>query len=151
MKELAVGDGVVALRSFPRRFREALAGLDDRQLATRHDGPSIIEAATDAAGRLERYSAALGPTLDGTDPAFGDLEADSPSAAISGADADAVLRRVATAATAMADRADAAPAQAWERTMTSKGVEHPARWIVQRAVDEVAARLREIERIREGL
>jgi hypothetical protein len=147
VKELAVGDGIVALRSFPRRFREVLAGLDDGQLATRDNGSSIIEAAAGAAERLERYSIALGPTLDGSDPVFGDLEEVPPARATT--DADAVLRRIATASTAMADRADAAPAEAWERTLTSGGVEHPARWVVQRAVGDVAARLREIERIRE--
>jgi hypothetical protein len=127
----------------------ALTGLDDAQLATRDDGTSIIVAAAGAAERLERYSVALGPTLDGSDPAFGDLEEVPPASAT--ADADAVLRRIATAATAMADRAAAAPTEAWERTLTSGGGEHPARWIIQRAVGDVAARLREIERIRERL
>lgn len=150
MTELAVGDGIVALRSFPRRFREALAGLDDAQLRTRRDGSSILEAAADAAARLERFENALGPALDGVDPTFGDLDEDPPATALAAADPDAVLGRIQTAATAMAGRAEAAPAEAWDRMVTSAGVKHPARWIVQRAVDRVAARLRDIERARDS-
>jgi hypothetical protein len=146
--ELAVSDAIVALRSFPRRYREAFEGLEDAALRARNDGPSIIDRAAGAAARLERFEAALGPALDGLHPKFGGLDEEPPSAALAGAEPEAVLRRIASASTAMASRAEAAPSEAWDRMFSNAGTEHPARWIVQRAVDAGASRLREIERLR---
>ena len=148
MTELSVSDGIVALRSFPRRYREALADLDRDTLSRRTDGSSVLDLAADAAGRLERFGAALGPVLDGHQPVLDDLEGGPAASEIAGAEADAVLRRISSAANRLADRADAAPTEAWDRRFTTGGVEHPARWIVQRAVDAAASRLREVERKR---
>ena len=148
MAELPVRDAVVALRSFPRRYREALADLDSNQLHDRSGGSSILDLAADAAARLERYDGALGPALDGLQPAVGDLDGDPAASEIAGVGGDDALRRITTAANSLADRADQAPSEAWDRTLTSAGTEHPARWIVQRAVDDGASRLREIERRR---
>jgi hypothetical protein len=142
--ELAVRDAIVALRSFPRRYREAFEGLEDAALRARHDGRSILDCSAEAAARLERFEAALGPALDGLHPTFGDLDEEPPA----GAEPEAVLRRIAAASTAMASRAEAATSEAWDRTFVSGGIEHPARWILQRAVDTGASRLREIERLR---
>jgi hypothetical protein len=148
MSELSVRDAVVALRSFPRRYREALAGLDADALRDRSGGTSILDIAADAADRLERFDAALGPVLDGRQPALGDLDAEPAASEIAGSEADGVIRRIVAASNSLATRAEAAPSEAWDRTFTTDGTEHPARWIVQQAVDAGASRLREIERRR---
>jgi hypothetical protein len=148
MAELSVRDAVVAVRSFPRRYREALGDLDPNQLHDRTDGSSILDLAVDAAARLERDDAALRPALDGLQPALGDLDDEPAASELAGVGVDDALRRITAASNSLADRAERVPAEAWDRTLTSGGVEHPARWILQHAVDAAASRLREIQRRR---
>jgi hypothetical protein len=147
---IAVPDAILAVRTFPRRFREALARVPVERLGDRPDPgtPSAIEDAAAAREVIGRLAAALPRVLDMPGTRLDGLDADPVVAAPRGAtDAESALAGIATASDALATRADATPWEAWDRTFTIDGATRPASWIVQHAAAEGSRRLRAIDRV----
>ncbi len=147
---IAVPDAILAIRTFPRRFREALARVPPDRIDERPDRqmPSVIEDAAGAGAVLARLAAALPRVLDEPGTQVEGVDAAPSGTSRSGrAGPDAVLAGIADACDALATRADATPWEAWDRTFTAGGVTRPASWIVQHAAGEGSRRLRAIERV----
>jgi len=154
---LGPGDAVVAVRSFPRRFRALLAppaGDDDRsdpdELARRAgpDGRSAVDhlLAADAVLALLDRSLALARSQD--DPALppeladlGAVRADDPRTPLAG-----LLDRLAATAGAGAARIEDVPTDDWGRPVRVGGGDRQLLDVVREAVDVVAGHLRATER-----
>ncbi len=150
-ESIAVPDAILAVRTFPRRYREALARIPADQLRVRPDPqtPSVLEHAVAVAAVLEQLARALPLALDEPGihlPSF-DADASAGSRPESSLDADGALARIATACDVLATRAEATPWEAWERTFTTGADPHPASWIVQHAAVVGSQHLRDIERV----
>ena len=150
---IAVPDAVLALRSFPRRFREALARLSPEQLRTRPSSEprSALELAIRAQEVLELLADELPIVLDEPGahlPDQGPDDADRhTSASVPTIDPDVVLGGITGASERLANRADETPWEAWDRTFTLGDAERPASWIVARAAHEGSHQLRDIDRV----
>jgi hypothetical protein len=135
VSRLSPSDAVAALRSFPRRFRAALALLDDEDDEVLHrarpDGLSAVDH-VDAAGRgLGAAADAVVAVLDRDRPAVSVSPGDAgPGGAVAGAEAPAEVRaqarqaaldRVTVEAEALADRAARADPASWARTGVAPG------------------------------
>ena len=132
--DLTPPDAVVALRSFPRRFRALVPpgdGTDDdhdreRRAAAEHAAAGAAAAIDAATADLRRVLLEDGPELGGAPPpAAGDPVA-----------------RVAASATALADLAAAQPASVWARTGRRGGATVTAADVLRMAVDTAAGELR---------
>jgi hypothetical protein len=150
-RSIAVPDAILAVRTFPRRFREALARVPPERLGERPepDTPSAVEEAAAARDVLERLAAALPRVLDapGTPVDALDVDPGASASAIGAAAAEPVLDAIAAACDALVSRADATPWEAWDRTFTVDGSTRPASWLVQHAAAEGSRRLRAIDQI----
>lgn len=133
LSRLSPGDAVVALRSYPRRYRALLTtfGDDERpdDLLNRPgiDGCSALVHAEGVAEALAVLAAALRSIVRDHRPV---LAADAVDVLGAGAplgdrtehrDADAVLDRLSREAMALADQAGDTPAHAWARTGSEEG------------------------------
>jgi hypothetical protein len=124
VSNLAPQDAVVALRSYPRRYREVLAPIkdDDNQeaMAARPgpEGRSAIDIVVDTARALEQARAALDAVRVADEPEvpaeLGDPS--RPSAGGGGADIAGALAQLTAAAEPLADLAARFPAGDWDRT-----------------------------------
>ncbi len=139
MAPLSPADAEVALRTFPRRWRALLAGLDpddpDTEVRLRHVGPdglSAVGAATEAAvalefaqGRVRRAVSSDRPTLDaGGEP--GELPLAEALDRIE-AGAPALATTIAAVAVGDLDRqADLAGRTVSVRSLVSDVVQHVA-------------------------
>lgn len=148
---IAIQDAILAVRTFPRRFREALARVPPERVGARPDPgtPSAVEEAAAARDLLQRVAAALPRVLDAPGTAVDALEADPVAGVtpIGAAAAESVLGAIAAACDALVTRADATPWEAWDRTFTVDDSTRPASWLVQHAAAEGSRRLRAIDRI----
>lgn len=130
VSKLAAPDAVVALRSFPRRFRSAVLPIADdptvEAFAERigPDGHSALDLVVGVANSWAVLSQALRQVLitdDAvlhaavTDPAQREWEV-PPGTSVDGA-----LERLADEATSFADAVDAVPSRDWSRTATVAG------------------------------
>jgi hypothetical protein len=103
-------DAVVALRSFPRRFRE---------LVPKDDDPVVLRTLQTHAGQAAAAITALGEDLrrvlvsDDVSLASDDGVATAPLPA---GDLSTAIDRLAAAATGVADVAEHQPAEAWQRS-----------------------------------
>jgi hypothetical protein len=143
---MAIPDAILAVRTFPRRFREALDRIPADRLDVRPDPQtrSALERAAHAGQVLGVLARALPRALDEPGihlPAFPD---DDPGPA---QDRDAVIAVIAGTCDALTARADGTPWEAWDRTFSLGDDEHSAAWIVQHAAVEGSNDLREIERV----
>ncbi len=163
LSRLSPGDAVVALRSYPRRFRGLLTtfGDDERpdDLLNRPgaDGFSALVHAQGVAEDLAVLAGALRsigrdhrPVLAadavGALRVFGDRVPSGDRA--EHRDADAVLDRLSREATALADQAEGTPADGWARTGVEAGGtgrELTALDVVRAAVRRGAQGLRTVE------
>jgi len=132
--DLTPPDAVVALRSFPRRFRALVPpgdGTDDdhdreRRAAAEHAAAAAAAAIDAGTPDLRRVLLEDGPELGGAPPpAAGDPVA-----------------RVAASATALADLAAAQPASVWARTGRRGAATVTAADVLRGAVDAAARELR---------
>jgi hypothetical protein len=151
-EEISVPDAIVAIRTLPRRYREALARIPPDALNLRPDPSSVsaLEAADRARSELERLAHDLPVVLDDPGvhlPSF-DLDQRAPHAPDAVPDLELVLAGIAHSTDALVARAEATPWEAWERPFTAGAEPHVASWIVQHAAHVGAHHLREIERIR---
>jgi hypothetical protein len=143
---IAIPDAILAIRTFPRRFREALDRIPPDRLQARPDPQtwSALERAAHAGHVLDGLARTLPRALDEPGihrPAF---DEDGPPPA---PDHDALLAALTRACEALTSRAEGTPWEAWDRTFTLGDDEHPAAWIVQHAAVVGSHDLREIERV----
>lgn len=156
-RDLTPADAVVALRSFPRRFRSALARPDDDdfdpdEVARRYgsDGSSAAEHVLAAVTVLDLLAEAVRqvphPDQASVPDAFTDLgtvahrDDHSPVAAL--------LARVEASAEAAVARIDSIGTDQWANELGIAGTDQTlgALTLVQDAIGAVAARLRATER-----
>jgi hypothetical protein len=148
---LDVADAVNAVRTFPRRYREAL-DVDEASLLVR-PGPStwsMLEYAVHYREVLELLSAGLSEVLAKPGIHFPAVEVDDASAARPDwtLDRELTLDGIARAAEQLVARSEATPVAAWDREFMVGDDEHQARWIPQHAAHEGAHHLRDIEQVR---
>ncbi|MBV8691764.1 MAG: DinB family protein [Actinobacteria bacterium] len=147
---LSPSDAVVALRSFPRRFRGLLATDDD-------DPEGVAMRRPDAAGWSAREHAAH--VANAVEQAAADLQAahreegaavaDPAQAPPSGAtDVDSTLAHLSSASDALVAAIDRYNPDDWKRTVRAPdGRTVDALWIVRAAVQEGARHLRQAEQV----
>jgi hypothetical protein len=150
--EISVPDAILAIRTFARRYREALADVPAEQLRTRPDADtwSVLEYAVHAREVLELLSMTLPIVLEHPDSHFPPIDVTEASATRPEwvLDADLALTGIQRACDALVARADATPVAAWDRPFTVGDDRHAASWIVSHAAHEGAHHLRDIERVR---
>lgn len=149
--DISVPDAIAAIRSFPRRYREALAVVPPAKLRTRPDPDtwSVLEYAVHAREVLELLAMTLPIVLEHPDSQFPPIDVTEatntrPDWVL---DPDLALAGIKTATDALAARADDTPWAAWDRTFRIGDDEHPASWIVSHAAHEGAHHLRDIDRV----
>jgi S-DNA-T family DNA segregation ATPase FtsK/SpoIIIE len=152
-ERIAIPDAIVALRSYPRRWREAFTAAQSDggdELLTRRPEPetwSAVEYAAHTRDVFRLLAAGLEEVLRRDRPDFGHPpDPDETARAYADLDADTVLTEFGDASTALADRAERVPAQEWSRPFVVDGGEHHAGWIVQHAAHEGSHHLRDVER-----
>jgi len=152
---IGVDDAAAALRTFPRRYREVLEGVDDLTLRRRPDTTtwSMLEYAVHVREVLELLALGLPLVLTQARPVFPDLDPDEAAATrpASVMDREHALRGIAEGATTLADQIDVTPYAAWDRPFVLGEEERAARVIPQHAAHEGAHHLRDIERVREAV
>jgi len=147
---LSPSDAVVALRSFPRRYRGLLATDDDDPggVAMRRPdaaGWSALEHAAHVANALEQAA----HDLEAAHRSDGVSVADPADAPASGAaDVDSTLERLTTASERLVDAIGRYRPDDWARTVGAPGGRTvDALWIVRAAVQEGARHLRQAEQV----
>jgi hypothetical protein len=144
LSSLAPSDAEVALRSFPRRFREVLRPIGDDEavdaVASQRgpDGSSALDLVDALVSRWEVQRAALHQALVADAPVV-PREAVDLSVPVPGtggpARVDAALTSLGREAGALADAVGAAPSSGWARTATTgAGVTTSALDVVREAV-----------------
>jgi hypothetical protein len=148
---IAVPDAIAAVRSFPRRYREALDAIPPGRLRTRPDPDtwSVLEYVVHFREVLELLSMALPIVVKEPGTVFPPIDAGEaaqgrPEWVL---DPGLAVRGIAEAADAIARQAEGMPWSAWDRTFTVGDDVHPASWIVQHAAHEGAHHLHDIEQI----
>jgi hypothetical protein len=143
---------VSALRSFPRRYREALANVsrDPELLVQPVDGHTALTLVAGTSSTLDLIDRALERTLVQDDPELTasvvvasarTWQAREPSAI------PTLLDELTTHATALADRLDRAPTAGWLRVANVDGRRVRAVDLAREAVRMAAENLRLLERI----
>ena len=150
---MTIADDVVALRSFPRRYREKVAGVrgDDawdrlvRRVAPgqRRSALGWVVHATEALGALADAVASL-PTQAHPSLALAAI-AGAPSEPPATATVDEVLAGLVTSATRAADAVEARSAADWDREIAVDGRPRPARDVLDTIVQAVARHLRDVD------
>jgi hypothetical protein len=150
-ESISVPDAILAVRTFPRRYREALAAVPPAAISVRPDADtwSVLEYAVHFREVLELMALALPIVLEQPDPHFPEIDVTEAASTRPGwvLDADLVNTGIQQASDALAARAEATPVAAWDRTFTVGDVTHPASWIVQHAAHEGGHHLRDMERV----
>lgn len=161
MSSLSPSDAVVAVRSFPRRFRGVLARPDDDrdtggeevdpdELARRAgpDGTSAAQhllAADDVLGLLDRVLEQAVGHDDGLHPVrpFGEITVEDTGRPVA-----VLLDRLAETATGCAERIERVPTEEWGRRVPVQDSDGTSNLLelVQDGVDVVAGHLRAAER-----
>jgi len=147
---LSPSDAVVALRSFPRRFRGLLATDDDdpEGVAMRRPdaaGWSALEHAAHVANAVEQAAADLQAAHREEGAAVADPAQAPPSGAT---DVDSTLAHLSSASDALVAAIDRYNPDDWKRTVRAPdGRTVDALWIVRAAVQEGARHLRQAEQV----
>jgi len=145
---------VTTMRSFPRRYRAALAAAPPtpEALVALVDGHRVLARLTDTVRTLALLDRALEQTLVHDTPTVVAGVADAAARrwpAASATDVDVLLDELTVTATALAARIDTAPSKDWSRTATvaDRGRSIRAIDIAREAARTGAENLRIIERI----
>jgi hypothetical protein len=150
MSALSAPDAVVALRSFPRRWRELLGGLDphdpDVEALLEHRGSlgSVVTLAAQAAAVLEVAAGHLHQAVTADKPVL----APAPPGPVGGRASDlaALLARIDAAAPALADAVARVPTGDLDREARRGSSTVTVRRLVADVVDEAAGLLRHAAR-----
>lgn len=150
-RSVAPGDAAVALRSYPRRFRVLLTGLDEKDevLSLERPAPdawSAAEHAASAAAVFARATEALGRVTTTEAPAVS-LDAGEPRAM----SVDDVVGALTTAAEGLAAATGNVKGTEWTRVGTVDGHPVTALQVVQYAVHAGHHELRDVERVLSAL
>jgi hypothetical protein len=155
---LAPGAVAAALRSFARRYEEALLGdparsADEQAGRRAADGRTVGDLVGSSAAALDALAPALHRVLVSNDPPLPDVAAD-PAAALPGAGGGSALAQVkhlGATASDLADRLGQAPTADLLRTgTTGSGAKVSAIDVARQAVRVVAENLLRIERAVRG-
>ncbi len=153
---ISQGDAVVAVRSFPRRYREALAGPADDpawdRIVRRRPSPdtfSAIEYTGHLAMAMENWKARLDKVLVQDDFVFTPFDVDDAvrDAHFETQPVEAVVLRLEAAATAFADAIAHLSHDQLERTFLRASTPRTVRWISRQVVHEGSHHLRDIARV----
>jgi hypothetical protein len=151
---LDVADAVNAVRTFPRRYREAL-DVDDALLTVRPDPStwSMLEYAVHYREVLELLATGLSEVLARPDVHFPPVDADETAGARPSwtLDRELALDGIAHGAEQLVARSESTPVAAWDREFTIGDHHYQARWIPQHAAHEGAHHLRDIEQVRRAV
>lgn len=148
---ITIGDGLNALRSFPRRFREAVQGVPDPDLRARPMPQvwSMLEYLVHTREVFEVLGMGLPLVLERPGITFPEFSVDetvttrpdwvmNPELALTGIE-DAVGRLLAAG--------DSVSNEAWARPFTLGAERHDAGWIVRHAAHEGVHHLRDIAQV----
>jgi hypothetical protein len=153
---IAQGDAVVAVRSFPRRYRQALAGPADDpawdRIVRRRPTPttfSALEYTGHVAMAIESWKARLERVLVQDDFVFTptDVDARVRDEHFETQSVESVLDRLEAAATAFADAIAHLSHDQLERTFLRATTPRTVRWIYQQVVHEGSHHLRDVDRV----
>jgi hypothetical protein len=153
---ISQNDAVVAVRSFPRRYRQALTGPPDDPAWDRivrrrptADSFSAIEYTGHVAMALEGWRQRLQRVLIQDDYVFTPADVDALVRAehFESQSVDAVLQRLEAAADAFADDIAHLSHNQLERTFLRATTPRTVRWIYQQVVHEGSHHLRDVERV----
>jgi hypothetical protein len=149
---LSVDDALDTVRTLGRRYREAFAGLPPELSRVRPDPShwSMLDVVVHVRTLLERFGAALDLVLERQREQFAGLD-DPARPEPSDASLEEELEGLDAAATSLAAHAQRTSMLAWDRSFVTDGVEHPARWLLERAAHEGAHHLRDLRRIRRAV
>jgi hypothetical protein len=140
---LSPADAAVALRSLPRRFREAAEPVEE-VAGPSVDAAAVLAAAGQAADAIGELGEDLRRVLVEDDPALSTSGAEA-TAVRHGGDPATALERLAAAATTVADLISAQPADAWTRTGVRSDGPVTAADLAREAVHAGVHRLRAVE------
>ncbi|HUP86751.1 MAG TPA: DinB family protein [Acidimicrobiales bacterium] len=151
-------DAKVAIRSYPRRYRSALAGaLDaDEGLVRRRPVPatwSALEYTVHVADLFEEFGAGFERMYEEDKPTITDLwdpDERVVSERYNEQDPSLALERLAAAAEALAKVLDRVDADSWGRTATFPWGERDLLTMTRNAVHEGSHHLRDVERVLES-
>ncbi len=149
---LAINDALDALRSYPRRYTEAVAGMDEEALRRRPSPEvwSALEYLVHVREVFELLSMTLPLVLDQPGLELPDIDADD--AAVTRPDwvmnRDLALDGIRTACAQLVDLGAAQRSEAWERPFSLGATQHDAGWILRHAAHEGAHHLRDIAAVR---
>lgn len=152
-------DAAAAVRSFPRRYREALTDLDGKDAAaTIRKRPnaetwSALEYAAHAADVLEAFGPVVQRMTQQDHPSIDFFDSDERAAErrYNEADPDTVLAQIETACKALAEVIDGVDPSAWEHTATFSWGDRDTLTIARNAVHEGSHHLRDIEKVLEAV
>ena len=157
---ISPSDAKVAIRSFARRYRTALAGAleddaDEGLIRRRPDADtwSALEYAVHVADRFELFGSVLARMNQAERPAIGDLwDADQRAEAERYAEQDpaVTLDRLDTAAGPLAKLLDRVDADGWAREATFTSGVRDLLAVTREAVHEGSHHLRDVDRVLEA-
>ena len=146
------GDAAVAIRSYPRRYRALLAGIDEQ------DESLLLETGPDGGLSAAGHAAHVADTFDACAKAIEQITtADGPTVALdptspSVSSVDDALSQLSHAATALALTIEGVQGKAWKRTgMTSASGEVSALQVAQHAVHDGHHHLKAIPKVLEAV
>ncbi|MGZ8765863.1 MAG: DinB family protein [Acidimicrobiia bacterium] len=149
---LSVADATDAIRTFPRRYREALADVPDELLRKRPDPGtwSMLEYAVHVREVIELFTGSLPVVLGSPAPAFPPIDVDDVSASRPEwvVDVDLALGGIAASCRDLVEQIEVVPLAAWDRSFTVGDDVHTARWIPRHVAHEGVHHLRDIARVR---
>lgn len=150
--QLTIHDATDALRSFPRRYAEAVDGMDDDALRRRPSPEvwSVLEYLVHVREVLELLAMSVPVVLDQPGVTFPDVDVEAASAArpVWVLDRTLALDGIAKACAAFVDLGSSQSAEAWARPFTLGTTAHDAGWILRHAAHEGAHHLRDVAKIR---
>jgi hypothetical protein len=150
-------DMVVALRSYPRRYREFFPPRDDDEkpdgVIRRRPAPGVwsaLEYAAHVSDVFDELADVVQRMVKGSEPTMKhglDPDARATEAKYNEQDRDAVLARLETSAEHMADVIARVPNDAWRRTATFPFGERDVLTMARNSVHEGYHHLRDIESV----
>lgn len=151
-QSISLGDATDAIRTFPRRYRDALADVADDMLRLEPDPAtwSMLGYAVHVREVLELLAGSLPMVLSGSQPAFPPIDVDDVAASRPSwvLNADLALAGITAACEDLVAQINDVPLAAWDRAFTVGDDEHTAIWIPRHATHEGAHHLRDIARVR---